>query len=284
LQASKSSGIKGAFDTWFLYGILGISSLLIFLIAFGAVNIQSAYALPLILIFGVIDVFIVLTIAGKIFVNIDYGCREEALGLPEGSVRALIALSLIIIFAIMAIYMFNSLIPQNNIFLVKAGQTFIFPNGSSTTPTIDTFVFLEPSQAQRDFSSQTLTTVSTLVVALAGFYFGTKAVSTAKGTPEEKEKLTIQSASISSTPSLTLLVQSSVGATIGGIFIKDASGKTIGTFDASDVVPNDGKLITVTSTSWKPEGTETIKKGSSYTATIATTKGDQITSAPTTAT
>jgi hypothetical protein len=48
---------------------------------------------------------------------------------------------------------------------------------------------LEPSQAQRDFSSQTLTTVSTLVVALAGFYFGTKAVSTAKSTEPEEEQL-----------------------------------------------------------------------------------------------
>jgi hypothetical protein len=45
----------------------------------------------------------------------------------------------------------------------------------------------EPTQAQRDFSTQTLTTVSTLVVALAGFYFGTKAVNSGKDDSGEKK-------------------------------------------------------------------------------------------------
>jgi hypothetical protein len=182
-------------ETFFLYGTLGISSLLIFILAAFAkeLSITSAIALPLVLIFGVIDVFIVLTLAGKIFVNTNYGCRDEALGLPAGSVRALIALSLIIIFAIMAIFMYNTLTPGGNQLVLSANETVVFPNGTTlTNPNANTYVLIEPNQAQRDFSSQTLTTVSTLVVALAGFYFGTKAVESAKGKESSGEPLSIK--------------------------------------------------------------------------------------------
>ena len=175
--------------------------------------------------------------------------------------------------------MFNSLTQTGNTIFLQGNQSsYVFPNGTVLTPTVDTTIALEPSKAQQDFSTQALTTVSTLVVALAGFYFGTQAVSTAKGT-EEKVELTIQSTAISSAPSVTLMVQSSVGATIAGIIIKDASGKLMGHFEASNVIPNDGKLVTVTSSSWTAMDSGTITEGQSYTASITTTKGQQITSA-----
>ena len=189
-KASRTSFL----ESFFLYLVLGISSLVILALAIGYrdLNIDSAFALPLVLIFGVIDVFIVLTLAGKIFINTSYGCKDEALGLPSGSVRALIALSLIIIFAIMAIFMYNQLSPSANMLHVSANQTVIFANGTAFTNTGgDTYVLADPSQAQRDFSGQTLTTVSTLVVALSGFYFGTKAVATAKGKESSEDPLSI---------------------------------------------------------------------------------------------
>jgi len=183
---------KNFLDTFFLYGVLGLSVIVILFLTVYSQNVNTAFALPLMLIFGVIDVFIVLTLAGKIFVDKDYGCRDEALGLPSGSIRALIALSLIIIFAIMAIFMYNTLTPAGNQLVLTANQTVVFPNGTAlTNPNGNTYVLMEPTQAQRDFSSQTLTTVSTLVVALAGFYFGTKAVETAKGKETSSEQLRI---------------------------------------------------------------------------------------------
>ena len=103
----------------------------------------------------------------------------------------------------------------------------------------------------------------------------------------EQEDITIQSVSISSartgattgTPSVTLLLQSSVAATLGGIIIADSTGTTVGHFAASDVIPNNGKLTSVTSSSWTPNETAAkIVQGTSYTAIVKTTKGTSVSS------
>jgi hypothetical protein len=72
---------------------------------------------------------------------------KSAFGLPEGSIRAIIALVLILIFVVMAIY------------LVEA-------------------VFLDPktSTEAQTAATQILATVGTLVAAVAAFYFGSAAV------------------------------------------------------------------------------------------------------------
>ena len=172
-------------DDILLWGIVGLSVLGLF--AFLVQN-SAAYSLPLLMIFGVIAFTAVLTIAGRVFSRTNLSCRDEALGLPSGSIRALIALSLIIIFAIMTIYMYDQLVPQTTLLQIPANQTILYPNGTAIQNPNGSYLILqnEPSQAQREFSMQTLTTVSTLIVALAGFYFGTKAVSAARGS-EEKE-------------------------------------------------------------------------------------------------
>ena len=174
-----------------LWLTLFVATLVVIVFAF--TNVDSAFSLPVLMIFGVIDLFVVLTIAGKTFSKTNLSCRDEALGLPSGSVRALIALSLIIIFAIMAIFMYNQLTPAVTSLHLTANQTVVFANGTSfTNPNGDAFVIRDPSQAQRDFSAQTLTTVSTLVVALAGFYFGTKAVDSARGKETPESQLSIK--------------------------------------------------------------------------------------------
>jgi hypothetical protein len=114
--------------------------------------------------------------------------QEEALGLPAGSIRALIALSLIVIFAIMAIFMYVQLTPTVSLIEVPANQSLVLGNGTVIpNPNGMSVWTTETSQAQRDFSTQVLTTVSTLVVALAGFYFGTKSVAQAQKSQEPPE-------------------------------------------------------------------------------------------------
>jgi hypothetical protein len=95
--------------------------------------------------------------------------KHEALGLPKGSIRALIALSLIVIFAMMAIYMQGQLV----------GTPYKYSNGTE--------VILPVTDAQQNFALQTLTTVSTLVVAIAAFYFGAKSVAAARGAVKTAE-------------------------------------------------------------------------------------------------
>lgn len=71
--------------------------------------------------------------------------RRAALGLPEGSVQAVIALVLVLIFAITAVFVLTLEIDETN-------------------------------QIMERLATQVLTTTGTLAVAVAGFYFGTRAV------------------------------------------------------------------------------------------------------------
>lgn len=172
-----------------LWGIIIISTILLLaipLIYADQPHYDPTIGMVFLVIFGVTLVIAVLTIASKTFLSTDLSCKDEALGLPAGSIRALIALSLIIIFAIMAIFMYNQLTPTSLLIQIPGNQTFVFSNGTAITNPNGMTIMTEATQAQRDFSTQTLTTVSTLVVALAGFYFGTKAATSGK-TSEEKE-------------------------------------------------------------------------------------------------
>lgn len=97
-----------------------------------------------------------LTLVALAFAALNLSDRSEALSLPTGSVRAVIALSLILIFAITSTFLYSQL-----------------AQGSTANP-----------ESAR-FAEQILTTVSTLVVAVAGFYFGTRAVQSAQEEVEQ---------------------------------------------------------------------------------------------------
>jgi hypothetical protein len=130
----------------------------------------------LVIIFGTTTLLSSLTVATVMFKRLGLTDKEEALGLPEGSVRALIALILIIIFAIMVIFLHADM----------TVSPLKYENGTYITDVNGTILYEQPPlDAQIDFSKQVLTTVSTLVVAIAGFYFGTKAVKAAKPTEEK---------------------------------------------------------------------------------------------------
>jgi hypothetical protein len=108
--------------------------------------------------------------------------ENEALGLPTGSVRAIIALSLILIFAILTFYMFQYMNDP-----LETTTTTIYTNstiGNQTITNSTTTTIQGTGQAMVDFSKQTLTTVGTLVVAIAAFYFGTRSVQVAQGSKE----------------------------------------------------------------------------------------------------
>ena len=114
--------------------------------------------------------------------------------MPEGSIRALIAMSLILIFAIIGIRssprirrqsVVSTGVTQVQIDAMRADGANVVRRPSrrrspqprqrrSTTSRPDRDV-----QEAHDFGLQLMTTVSTLVVAVAGFYFGSRAVSQA---------------------------------------------------------------------------------------------------------
>src|SRR2546421_2474334 len=105
----------------------------------------DAINLPVIIIIGVVFLLTVLGLLTYSFAALGLANRDEALGLPSGSVRAVIAIMLLVIFAIVAIYVFS-------------------------------VVFNMSQDAGIDLAKQLVTLIGTLVTAVASFYFGTSSI------------------------------------------------------------------------------------------------------------
>ena len=152
-----------------------------------------------VLVGGFGTVVLLLYIGTVVLRALDLGARGEALGMPQGSIRALIAMSLILIFAIVGFVVLKSgsgtpgesrgltqaqidmlradgtTITSQNLIDVPAGQ----PAPSAGQERYDVATIQPMTADEHDFGLQLLSTVSTLVVAVAGFYFGAKSVSQA---------------------------------------------------------------------------------------------------------
>jgi hypothetical protein len=112
--------------------------------------------LPLLTIGGLLSLLIVLALMSVFFQTLGLSNKEQALALPEGSVRAVIALGLIVLFAILSIYLYASLRVEP-----KASEVGV------------------------DFAKQVITIVGTLVTAVASFYFGANTVASAQKAAKE---------------------------------------------------------------------------------------------------
>jgi hypothetical protein len=127
----------GAFVSlfWMLYKLLGRDN--------------DVIQLPVLVITGVMALFATLALVAVTFSVAGLTDPTQALGLPEGSVRAAIALSLIVIFAITSIYLYSSL-----------------SEADASSPGVD-------------FAKQVFAVVGTLMTAVASFYFASRASATA---------------------------------------------------------------------------------------------------------
>ncbi len=130
-------------------------AILLFVALFG-LSFAVSYApnevkLPIIAIAGVLLLLGALAVVSVAFSLFELSDKTQALGLPEGSIRAVIALSLIVLFAIFSVYLYSSLIGQS------------------------------PSSPNADFAKQLLVLIGTLVTAVASFYFGSRASASAAG-------------------------------------------------------------------------------------------------------
>lgn len=90
---------------------------LLLVVVFGAVLARLAWheklsaeiALPLLAIGGIVCLLMALTVVALVFAKAGLADKSQALALPEGSVRAVMALGLVVIFAIITVYLFGSL-------------------------------------------------------------------------------------------------------------------------------------------------------------------------------
>jgi hypothetical protein len=145
--------------------------------------------LTIVLLSGIVAFVAVLAIAVAVFAALGLSDSSQAFGMPEGTIRAVIALSLILIFAITAMFLYGQLrspdtatvtgLTQAQLNAIP-GDEIVASRPSEEGTNLFDVVRIIRSQTSDDFAKQILTTVSTLVVAVAGFYFGSRAVAAAK--------------------------------------------------------------------------------------------------------
>jgi hypothetical protein len=171
-----------------------------FITLFGREGPSKGLEGVVLLVAGFVTVALLLYLGTLILRALDMGAPGEALGMPEGSIRALIAMSLILIFAIIGIQVFaagaagtelvSTGLTQAQIDALRAdgaiviSQTLQTPAAAEPLYNVTTRAVM--TQEAHDFGLQLMTTVSTLVVAVAGFYFGSRAVSQATTTVSQQ--------------------------------------------------------------------------------------------------
>jgi len=173
----------------FLIVIGGIAVLLILMallvVVAGWSSLPKEVALPILAISGVVFLLATLTVLAVSFSIFSMVDKTQAFALPEGSIRAVIALSLIVIFAILTVYLYTDisnpdLVAASNLTLEEKDR--LVANGGVVTTSMTgqgdtaryTAYFLNPDQGADDFAKQLLVMLGTLVTSIAAFYFGSR--------------------------------------------------------------------------------------------------------------
>lgn len=147
--------------------------------------------LPLIVIIGVVTLLLTLALVAVTFSLLGMSDKGQALALPEGSVRAVIALMLLLVFAIAAIFLYSNVASSGRIQKIEkvdAAQLAVLEKQVTVIlrqpPAGDgpyTVYFRDPGNAASDdIAKQLIVLLGTLVTAVASFYFGSSSVSSAR--------------------------------------------------------------------------------------------------------
>jgi hypothetical protein len=168
------------------------AGLLIYLMNTTTARAEPEMQMGLLVVVAIATLMTVLFILAAGFSSMNLTDPKQALGLPEGSIRAMIALVLIMVFIIFGIYLFRS---------VGTSGTSTFIGNMTKLPdaeqlkgkfviseelkdkTYNVWVISEINPDAKGLAQQLITTVGTLVVAVAGFYFGS---STATGVAKKE--------------------------------------------------------------------------------------------------
>lgn len=179
-------------------------------------------ALPLMAIFGIMILFGSMSLTSTLFARLNLSNRNEALALPTGSIRAAIALSLIVLFAIIAIMLFQSLAepyritgltqdeqaaitkdPRNRVLAVRVAACATVPSGaasaaaatpaardaaSSPAPCYDVHLVQSAGQEAIDIAKQLLVLVGTLMTSVTSFYFASRTAQSSSSTDSRQNQ------------------------------------------------------------------------------------------------
>jgi hypothetical protein len=157
-------------------------------------SVGPEMTLPLLIICGVMMLLVTLALTAFVFSSVDLVDKTQALGLPEGSVRSVIALSLVLLFAILAVYLYSSMAASGKIVPAQVASEdmrtqlkqnllpgqFVYEQASADGKGFTIFYRQTANPASEDFAKLLLAMIGTLVTAVASFYFGSKTAMSAQ--------------------------------------------------------------------------------------------------------
>lgn len=171
---------------------------LLFGLGLGLFDSMRLVGLPVLAIFGMVILFGTLALVAMLFQSLRLSNRDEPLALPQGSIRATIALSLIVLFAIISIMLFQSMLgssyvlkgmtkEQRDEMVIKAPERVVefvatcnalVPKGNTCSEADERFDLhmqgATPPPGASDLAKQLLVLVGTLMTAVTSFYFASR--------------------------------------------------------------------------------------------------------------
>lgn len=145
--------------------------------------------LPVLLIAGTGALLVGLAALVLVLAQLGLTGWRHPLGLPDGSIRAVIALLLIVLFFITAVFLYVDAgrgtsrqllgIDAQRLAAIPTEQIQDLRTSANASDKYDVVLVGMRSGASTDIAKQLVTTVSTLVVAVAAFYFGSSSVQSA---------------------------------------------------------------------------------------------------------
>lgn len=215
-----------------LIPVLGLVSLIWLLT--NSLNTYATYAtsnsteIRLVLLIAIVVAVLltILTIMAAVFKQLNLSNARQALGLPEGSIRALIALLFLMMFVVFAIYLFRQVVGFNWDYMTGLTETQINTlnlsdiyrqEGPDANGKYNVWLRIKDvSPAGEQFAQQIFTALLTLVTAVSSFYFASRVV--------EEHQAPKQSETLVSSVSVTGITPNSGDASKGKIAITNLAG------------------------------------------------------------
>ena len=157
---------------------------------------EGTGTLALLAIGGVVVLILLLTAVAMVFSILNLTNDTQAMGLPEGSIRAVIALSLIVLFAILSVFLYtgvstgsrvvNDMVPETQRMqfirehAAQDVQSILLKEKDGVTPqktpdgkeNLYTVSYRSANSTSDDFAKQMLVLLGTLMTAVTSFYLG----------------------------------------------------------------------------------------------------------------
>jgi hypothetical protein len=149
-------------------------------------DLPTSTSLPVICVLGIVSLLLCLAGISYVFVQVKLEDKTQPLGLPPGSIQSVIALSLVVLFAILSVFVLTSVgnsemrklsdltAEERDSQLMKLDQGFAgWQRQADGRFTI--FINDQNASARNDIGKQLIVLIGTLMTSAVSFYFGTRA-------------------------------------------------------------------------------------------------------------